>query len=369
MSITRTQTINKHDTFCRKQNKNRMSSDISKYFTENPTISIPDYGLVAYLLNSLVCFTGTISSIAILIPLLYYRVYSTHSMVIISLCIGDFILCFTSLIVILAHIFTNTWETILFSAVSGCMIDAGFVTAATHASGLSFWLISLERYLAICHRWYDHEKWVIGMLACQWIYSIVIGVLVGSDPKNVEIDFSLIACQPNTASRDPIMIFINVTILVLYFICIFSYFFFYFSIFLFYQKRQASSHIDDDRDNLVVKKGLREVYKSLSFNEKRLLTKIFSITSTFLILNSPFLISIFYKTVTQELTGFYTGAFVNSSLVLNSAVNPFLLYGLDASIKQQFNQFYNLSPQSKTLHQESGKQNGSIQIATIKIIR
>jgi 7 transmembrane receptor (rhodopsin family) len=320
-----------------------MSSDIVTYFAENHTIILPHYGMVAYCLNMIACLIGTVASFTLLVPLIYYRIFDPHSMLIISLCIADFFLTLTSLVVIVTHIFTLSWATPLFSATTGCMIDAVTVTIFAHISALSFFAISIERDLAICKRWYAHDYWIIGLLAVQWIYAGIIGGFIGSSPGNVEMDFSLIACQPNSSSREPIMLYVNYSILVFYIVGTGGCMYCYGAIFSFYKARQNRLDDQNVQPEAPVKRTLKvmlRVYQSLSLNEKKLLVKIVIITSVFLIFNIPFLASLLYKTITGKLLSFWASAFVNQTLMINSALNPFLLYKLDASIYQQFNLFY-----------------------------
>jgi 7 transmembrane receptor (rhodopsin family) len=302
-----------------------MSENITSYFEEHPYIELPPFGIIFQIVILSIAIIAALSNFAILVSTVRRKDINPHIMLIISMCVSDFLFSFFTAITIILQLEYRSWTSPSINAVLGCVINNFFSMLLMHTSGLSVLLLAVERYLVILKGWYGHEKWILGWISIQWIYSLSISLVGISSTDNVKLASSLIQCQPNFSSRSGMILGLGIVFCITVIVALAIYLFCYYSIFQFYRRRNT--------------KGDRRI---ISAKERKLMIRLLTITGVYSALYQPWLISMLYELITGLSCPYWFTNFYAITVHLNPACNPIIHYNLDPSIKSEVDHFFGI---------------------------
>ena len=250
----------------------------------------------------------------------FFYQQTPHGLIILSLCLGDLLGCLNILIATSANLIRGGLQAGQMG-LQKCMIE-GFVQMISFSITLTcLSLIAAERYFAVFFGVRDHSKKVLVAIMCCWIYSVAISTTAITSGSNSQLLTGRMTCGPN-CSNDAMMP-----------LCLFTAAMtggsstlasvLYLKLFRFYKtsrSRQRNSAGDE--------------------KEKKLIFKFTIIVLSFMAMSFPFLSCFLYEALSGNRIPPSLGHFNIIILSLHATFNPYLLYYLDSTIKQQVDQVF-----------------------------
>jgi hypothetical protein len=103
-----------------------MSENITKYFEEHPYLELPPYGIVFQILVLSIALFAVLGNFAILASTVRRKDINPHLMLIISMCVSDFLMSASTAITIILQLVYGSWTTPLIGAVMNCVLNSFF---------------------------------------------------------------------------------------------------------------------------------------------------------------------------------------------------------------------------------------------------
>ena len=263
----------------------------------------------------------------------FFYQQTPHGLIILSLCLGDLLACLNIFISTGANLIRGGLQTGQMG-LQKCMIEGFVQMIAFSISTTCLSLIAAERYFAVFFGYRDHSKKVLIAITCCWVYAIGFASKTMTSGSYYQLLTGRVTCAPLCSNGDmmPLCLFgaamtgassILASVL-------------YLKLFRFYKtsrSRQRNSSGDE--------------------REKTLLRKFAIIVLSFMVLSFPFLGCFLYEAFSGNRIPPSLGHFRDIVFSLNSTFNPYLLYYLDSTIKQQVDHVFLsrwLLPRSPSSH-------------------
>jgi hypothetical protein len=235
----------------------------------------------------LIALFGTVSLIIVIMSTIKQSGNSAGTLLVMSLCLADLSYCFPSFIYTLINVASGGWA----EGYVGCVLNHIIVIHSCFASVLSLLAITFERYIAIIHgKTMTNMQAMIG-IAGIWISSFLISILpiiTNSVGPSIALQTAKLICTLTWTSSIPLVSFqiwlcIITLMTVVFFMC-----FAYFQIVRVYMVAQRNVNQEKTSQTTSLTESLKQ--GKFSKEEKKLLMKAITISSTFVICWTPYLL-------------------------------------------------------------------------------
>jgi hypothetical protein len=196
---------------------------------------------------------------------------------------------------------------------------------------VSFGMISIERFLVICHGFENHTTKTVFAIVIANLYAIITGSISASSPDFVDIG-GYVLCHPKYCSRSLTMILVNISFVVVLSAFLLSAVYCPYKILQIY-----TTHPISGADSILVAEN-RQADNERRIRERKVFFKLSIVTGCFIVMLGPLAMALIYEVLTGNVTPPMLASFYGLGVAWNSALNPFLLYAFDISIKTRVNQ-------------------------------
>jgi hypothetical protein len=207
---------------------------------------------------------------------------------------------------------------------------------------ISFGLITIERYLVICHDLKDHLTKTIIAIVLTNIYSMVNGFITISSLDHVDIT-GYVVCHPKFCSQTVPMLIKTLSSICVLLLFMFSVVYCPYQILQLYNGNSTSAG-----DSILAAENKREDMER-KIRQRKVFFKLSIVTGFFIVMLGPMSIAGIYEIITGNATPPILAGFYATLLACNCAANPFLLYTFDISVKTRINQLFGFSGKPRVL--------------------
>jgi 7 transmembrane receptor (rhodopsin family) len=292
-------------------------------------------------LSAICIFGGT----TVLIAIFRSRPFTPHLLLVASLTFSDILLAIQAVIFLL-------YSSKQAGIVQSCQIGAFFANFGVVVSLMSFGMITIERYLVICHDLKDHLTKTITAIVVANIFSIVTGVILASSSDYVDIG-GFVLCHPKFCSRSLAMVIVNISCVSVLLVFMASVVYCPYQILQLYSAKSSSAG-----DSILAAENKR-ADNERKIRERKVFFKLSIITGCFIAMLGPMGIALVYEISTGNATPPILASIYGILVAFNSASNPILLYNFDISVKTRINQLFGIRKRTRVL--SSPRQNNSLQ--------
>jgi hypothetical protein len=297
-------------------------------------------GFIAHLILGLIGFFG---GLVVLLGLRNTSL-SPHLKLVISLVAADLYFCLSVIIYDIGNIAAGGW---VFGGI-GCVVDAIIITSSCFASVLTLLAITFERYLTVIHSVELNDRQTYKLIFGIWALShsiTFIPIVSATWDTAYSLNASFLVCTISWAEWSPAPILMESLALLTLMSCLSMMVFGYTRIVLKYLEARGklkSTQFGTTTDEGTKKSASVGPTQSISTTEaattyspeaKRLLMKTIILTLNYVFGWSPYLIKMLYEIATRNPIPYQWDIVCTMFALNNSALNSYLLMGLDPRIK------------------------------------
>jgi 7 transmembrane receptor (rhodopsin family) len=304
-----------------------MESAVESIYAADSTLLFTPGEMVSMSIMLVISIFGLIGTITVLYSSIFYH-QSPHRMIIISLSVADCLICINGFLAAAGNlgrgkILSGQW------GLTKCMIESFLALISILISIISLTTIAVERYFAVFYGFRDHTRPVIIAIALAWIYAIGYASTSLGSGDNFRLLSTRTTCIPRCSNSTmfPLCLFGGAFL----FISIQIAGLCYFKLYMFYRESNRKREVVGSKEDGTEKK------------EKILLRKFTIIVLSFAVATMPFFIGFVYEAVSGNLVPSVIAHLSLVLLMINSAMNPYLFYALDQSIKQQVDDVFGVN--------------------------
>jgi hypothetical protein len=274
--------------------------------------------------NLFLCVICILGCTTVLVAILRSRPFTPHLLLVSTLTFADLLLGIQAIIFFLYY---NQQP----GLVQTCQVGTLFSTFGVLVSLISFGMISIERYLVICHGLQNHTKMTVIAIILTISYAFMTGLISASSPEYIDIG-GYVLCHPKYCSRSLAMVFVNISFVIVLSLFMISAVYCPYQILQIYTDKTTTGG-----DSILVAENKHADYER-KIRERKVFFKLSIVTAFFIVMLGPLALALVYEVLTGNVTPPALAGVYGILVALNSALNPFLLYAFDISVKSRINQ-------------------------------
>jgi hypothetical protein len=281
--------------------------------------------------HMLMGFSGSVLLTLILVSIFKTQNTERSMKLVVSLCMTDLLYCSTSFVFGIVNVSSQGWA----MGYYGCIVNTVLVIGMACSSLLHIVSLSMERYISIFYQIQcnnsQYRVWVMTM----WVIStamVLYPLYTGTQDEGIDLGPSLLVCAGRWSSRKLLPMTFSIVPLVIIFLSTGLNLFVYSRMIISYMKivKAKESHQTNAQVSIEV----------FSRNERKLLIKAAFLTISYFICWAPYAAQIFIALISGEPVSRLFDAIGCLGCLLNSCMNPVLLYIYDHRIKKNFGEYW-----------------------------